>query len=58
MVANIRAAAASDASASGPVIYEAFKGINEAHGFPTDFPSMEVATNLAGHLDCGGTVPS
>lgn len=45
-MANIRTAAASDASACGPIIYEAFKGINEAHGFPPDFPSVEVATQL------------
>jgi len=47
-VVNIRTAAASDASACGPIIYEAFKGINEAHGFPKDFPSVEIATHLAG----------
>ena len=44
---NLRSPAAADTEACGRIIYEAFKGINEAHGFPPDFPSMEVATQLA-----------
>lgn len=50
MVANIRPAVAADATACGRIIYEAFKGINEAHGFPPDFPSAEAATGLADAL--------
>jgi GNAT superfamily N-acetyltransferase len=29
------------------IIFEAFKGIAEKHGFPPDFPSVEAATQLA-----------
>jgi predicted N-acetyltransferase YhbS len=50
MVANIRTAVASDANECGRIIYEAFKGINEAHGFSPDFPSAEAATGLADAL--------
>jgi GNAT superfamily N-acetyltransferase len=50
MIAKVRPAVASDASACGRIIYEAFKGIAEAHGFPPDFPSAQVAIHLAGAL--------
>ncbi len=30
----------------GEICYEAFKTISEAHGFPADFPSVEVAVGL------------
>jgi GNAT superfamily N-acetyltransferase len=48
MTMTIRPALDADASLCGGVIYAAFKGINEAHGFPPDFPSVEAATGLAG----------
>jgi predicted N-acetyltransferase YhbS len=44
---NIRAARPSDAEACGRIIFEAFKGIADRHGFPPDFPAVEVATQLA-----------
>jgi GNAT superfamily N-acetyltransferase len=30
-------------SAIGRICYESFKGVHEAHGFPPDFPSVEIA---------------
>jgi GNAT superfamily N-acetyltransferase len=47
MTAKIRPAIAADAEACGHIIFEAFKGIAEKHGFPPDFPSVEAATQLA-----------
>lgn len=34
----------------GRICYEAFKDVNEAHGFPPDFPSIEVAQGVLGML--------
>lgn len=48
MAAELRPATAADAETCGQIIYEAFKGIAEQHGFPPDFPSPDVATQLAG----------
>ena len=39
-----------DAEALGKICYEAFKTISEAHNFPPDFPSSEVATGLISML--------
>jgi len=36
----------ADAQACGTICYEAFKGIAQAHNFPPDFPSSEVASGL------------
>lgn len=47
MTAKIRTAIAADAEACGRIIFEAFKGIAEKHGFPPDFPSVEAATQFA-----------
>ncbi|HEX6979740.1 MAG TPA: GNAT family N-acetyltransferase [Alphaproteobacteria bacterium] len=47
MAVNIRVATPSDADACGRIMYAAFKGIAERHGFPPDFPSVEAATQLA-----------
>lgn len=47
MAVELRPAVAADAEACGRIIYEAFKGINERHAFPPDFPSVEAATQLA-----------
>jgi GNAT superfamily N-acetyltransferase len=47
MTAKIRPAIAADAEACGRIIFEAFQGIAEKHGFPPDFPSVEAATQLA-----------
>jgi len=38
----------ADAEAAVTLIYEAFRGIAEAHGFPPDFPSVKAAVQLAG----------
>lgn len=47
VIVSVRFATASDVESCGRIIYEAFKGINENHGFPQDFPSIEAATQLA-----------
>jgi predicted N-acetyltransferase YhbS len=47
MTLHTRATTPSDAEACGRIIYGAFKGIADRHGFPPDFPSIEVATELA-----------
>ena len=47
MNVTIRAAAVADTEACGRIIYEAFKGIAERHGFPPHFPSVEIATRRA-----------
>ena len=40
----------ADASAAGAVCYRAFKAIAEAHNFPPDFPSPEIAAGLLSGL--------
>jgi GNAT superfamily N-acetyltransferase len=47
MTAKIRPAITADAEACGRIIFEAFKGIAEKHGFPPDFPSVDAATQFA-----------
>jgi GNAT superfamily N-acetyltransferase len=37
-------------SAIGRICYESFKEVHEAHGFPPDFPSVEVAQGVLGML--------
>src|SRR4029077_5331437 len=44
MTVSLRPGTAADASACGPILYEAFKAIGEEHNFPPDFPSAEFAT--------------
>ena len=44
---TIRPAVASDAEACGRIIFDAFKDIADRHAFPRDFPSVEIATQLA-----------
>ena len=39
----IRPAAAADIESCGRIIYEAFKGVTDRHGFPPHFPSVEIA---------------
>jgi GNAT superfamily N-acetyltransferase len=55
-----REGTSADAAACGPIIFEAFKEISSAHGFPWDFPSAEVgvgvATMLLGHPGFWGVV--
>ena len=44
----IRPAGHADADACGHICYEAFKAVNERHGFPLPFPSMEAAAHRVG----------
>jgi len=44
---TLRAGRPDDASACGRIVFEAFKAISSQHGFPWDFPSVEVTTGLA-----------
>jgi len=47
---KIRRAKPEDASELGRICYQAFKTINEQHGFIPDFPSSEVATGVVSML--------
>ena len=49
----IRRARPEDAPVLGPICYEAFRSIAEAHGFPPDLPNAEVATGLISQLASG-----
>jgi predicted N-acetyltransferase YhbS len=42
----IRQAKPEDAAACGSIFYEAFAGINRAHGFAPELPSVELATGV------------
>lgn len=44
---RLRRPRAEDAEAIGRIAYAAFRDINETHGFPPDFPSVEAATGFA-----------
>jgi GNAT superfamily N-acetyltransferase len=61
MEVRIRLAAPIDIEACGRIMYEAFKSINERHGFEnTDFPTAEVGAMAAGfwirNPSCWGVV--
>ncbi len=43
---TIRRATPNDAAACGRICFDAFAAINDAHGFPRDFPSVDVAAGL------------
>lgn len=43
---TIRRATPADATACGPICFEAFHSINVKHGFPDDIPTVERATGL------------
>ncbi len=43
---TLRRATPDDAAAGGRICFEAFAAINDAHGFPRDFSSAEVAAGL------------
>lgn len=43
----IRPAVPADSDACGRIIYDAFKGVTERHGFPPHFPTVEVAIQRA-----------
>ena len=42
----LRPGTPTDAAVCGPICFEAFKAIDDAHNFPWDFPSAEIATGL------------
>lgn len=44
---TLRPATAADAEIAGRIVYEAFKGVAERHGFEPDFPSADVAIQFA-----------
>jgi GNAT superfamily N-acetyltransferase len=46
MEIKLRPGTAGDAAIGGRIAYEAFKEIAEAHNFPPDLPSVEVASGL------------
>ncbi len=46
MTLQLRRAEPADAHAAGDICYRAFKAIADAHRFPPDFPSPELATQL------------
>jgi len=46
----LRPGTPADAAICGPICYQAFKSINDAHNFPPDFPSPEIATAVLGML--------
>lgn len=50
MTTTIRRATPEDAAVCGPILYEAFKAIADAHNFPPDFPSPEVGIGILGQL--------
>src|SRR6266496_4709590 len=53
---RLRPGRPDDASECGRICYEAFRAVAEAHGFPPDFPSSEVATvRLGALLSLAGT---
>jgi GNAT superfamily N-acetyltransferase len=43
---TLRRAVSSDAPEIGRICYEAFSTINSAHGFPPDFPSVDISVGL------------
>ena len=50
MAVILRPAAADDAAECGRIICAAFAAIADQHNFPRDFPSAEVAVDLASML--------
>src|SRR5579863_6223669 len=42
----VRPATAQDAPACGQICYDAFSTLNQAHGFPSDFPVPEAAVGV------------
>ena len=50
MSITLRAGRRSDAEACGRICYQAFHGIATAHGFPPDFPNVELAMGVLSML--------
>src|SRR5713101_999122 len=44
---KLRPGRLEDAKQAGKIIFEAFAAIAEKHGFPPDFPSVDVGRNVA-----------
>ena len=56
----LRGAVPTDTPECGRILYEAFATVSARHGFPPDFPTVEIATDsmrgLIGHPDIFGVV--
>jgi GNAT superfamily N-acetyltransferase len=50
MTLKLRFGSPDDAQTCGEICYEAFKTISEQHGFPTDFPAVEMTQELMSML--------
>jgi len=50
MPMNLRRGRQADAAATGDICYRAFKAVADAHNFPPDFPSPDVAAGLLSGL--------
>jgi len=50
MTTRLRRGRREDASACGVIAFEAFKAIADAHSYPPDFPSAQVATEVLSML--------
>ena len=50
MTLTLRLARPEDAEACGEICFEAFKSIAQAHNFPPDFPSVELAREIIARL--------
>lgn len=50
MSVKLRPGVPDDAAVCGQICYEAFAALAAAHGFPSNFPSAEVATGVAGMM--------
>lgn len=50
MPLELRTPTIEEAGELGRICYEAFKDISDRHGFPTDFPTVEFATQVIGLL--------
>jgi GNAT superfamily N-acetyltransferase len=50
MTVHIRDARQGDEKTAGPICYEAFAAIANAHNFPPDFPNAGIATGLLGMM--------
>ena len=50
MEITLRTATADDAPRCGRVLHDAFESLADRHGFPPDFPSIQVAVGVRGSL--------
>ena len=50
MAEKLRPATAADAGECGRICFEAFASICDAHNFPRDFPSPEIASGVLGGM--------